>query len=273
MDYTSLKRALTDAGIDNAGLEARILLREFAGVSDTDILTGNIPNYDSTALNVALARRIQGEPMGRILGYREFWGRKFSLSPATLEPRPDTETLIEAVLESKIQPKKILDLGTGTGCILLTLLHEFPNAHGVGVDLSAEACATAALNAREQGIEDRVSFINGSWNDSIEGRFDLVVSNPPYIPSETILNLERNVREFDPRLALDGGKDGLDPYRNLLGNLKKSLGDNGAIFFEVGIGQVADIKELAANNGATLERVWSDLGGVERIVKISFGDK
>jgi len=271
--YQALKTQLKSAGIDNPELEARILLCEYAGVTDADILTGNIPDFDQAKLQEAVARRIAGEPMGRILGYREFWGRKFSLSPATLEPRPDTETLIEAVLESKIKPKKILDLGTGTGCILLTLLHEFPEASGIGIDLSFEACETARRNAREQGIDDRAWFINSDWTSAIDGTFDLIVSNPPYIPSETILNLESNVRDFDPRLALDGGNDGLDPYRNLLGNLKKLLGRHGSIYFEIGIHQVPDIARLVDSNGATLDGVYRDLGGVERVVKISFGDK
>lgn len=273
MIYQALKNQLKSAGIELPDLEARILLREFAGVSDADILTGNIPDFDQAKLNAAVGRRINGEPMGRILGYREFWGRKFYLSPATLEPRPDTETLIEAVLTSNLKPKRILDLGTGTGCILLTLLHEMPDAAGIGIDLSPEACETAQKNAEAQNLSHRVKFIQSNWTDSIDEKFDLIVSNPPYIPSETILNLESNVRDFDPVLALDGGNDGLDPYRNLLGTLKNSLVKGGYVFFEIGIGQVPDIARLVDANGATLHHVYSDLGGVERVLKISFGDK
>lgn len=272
MIYQALKTQLKSAGIELPELEARILLREFANVSDADILTGNIPDFDQTKLNEAVARRIKGEPMGRILGYREFYGRKFYLSPATLEPRPDTETLIEAVLKENIKPKRILDLGTGTGCILLTLLHEIPNSTGVGVDISAEACETARKNAEAQNISNRATFIQSDWTEFVTGTFDVIVSNPPYIPSETILNLESNVRDFDPVLALDGGNDGLDPYRNLLGNLQKLLGENGMIFFELGKGQVPDIQKIADTYGATLCSVYTDLGGVERVVKISFGD-
>ena len=169
--------------------------------------------------------------------------------------------------------KKILDLGTGTGCILLTLLHEIPESVGVGVDLSLEACETARRNAKIQGISERVSFINGSWTDSFTGQFDLIVSNPPYIPSETVKNLDRNVRDFDPRLALDGGKDGVDPYRNLLGNLKNLLAPQGRIFFEIGIHQVPDLQRLIDINDATLDRIYKDLGGIERVLKISYGDK
>lgn len=273
MIYQSIKQKLKAAGIENPELEARIFLKEYSGASDADILTGNIPQFDEGVLEIAIARRISGEPVGRIIGYREFWGRKFYLSPATLEPRPDTETLIEAVLEDGLRPKRILDLGTGTGCILLTLLHEIPESVGVGVDLSMEACETARRNAEIQGLESRVSFVNGSWTDSLEGEFDLIVSNPPYIPSETVENLDRNVRDFDPKLALDGGKDGVDPYRNLLGTLKNLLAPEGKIFFEIGIYQVPDIQRLADMNGATLERIYRDLGGIERVLKISYGDK
>ncbi len=273
MIYHILKNQLKSAGIELPELEARILLREFANVTDTDILIGNIPEFDQAKLNEAIARRIAGEPMGRVLGYREFWGRKFYLSPATLEPRPDTETLIEAVLKEDKKPKTILDLGTGTGCILLTLLHEIPGATGIGVDLSLEACETANKNAKAQGVDERVSFIQSDWLENVEGKFDLIVSNPPYITSEDVENLESNVKDFDPRLALDGGKDGLDPYRNLLGTLKNVLAEGGVIFFELGKGQVPDIEEIAAAHGATLHAVYSDLGGVERVVKISFGDK
>lgn len=273
MIYQEIKQKLQFAGIENPGLEARILLREFANVSDADILTGNIPEFDHSRLSEALARRIKGEPMGRILGYREFWGRKFYLSPATLEPRPDTETLIEAVLEGGIQPENILDLGTGTGCILLTLLHEFPKAHGVGVDLSFEACETARRNSDEQGIGSRVSFINGNWTESLNRKFDLIVSNPPYIPDADLENLDRNVLDYDPKLALSGGESGIEPYKNLLRTLKNLLAPGGLVFFEIGINQVPDMARLIDINDATLQGVYKDLGGIERVLKISYGDK
>lgn len=273
MIYQEIKRKLQSTGIENPGLEARILLREFAGVTDADILTGNIPDFDQTKLNGALTRRISGEPMGRILGYREFWGRKFNLSQATLEPRPDTETLIDAVINSGIRPKKILDLGTGTGCIILTILHEFPEAQGIGVDLSLEACETAQRNAIEQGLLQRVSFINGSWSEALNERFDLIVSNPPYIPSADIGNLDSNVRDFDPKLALDGGESGTEPYKNLLRTLKNLLAPGGLVFFEIGINQVPELSRLIDTSGATLRGVYKDLGGIERVLKISYGDK
>ena len=272
MIYQELKSRLKEAGIENPGLEARILLREFTNVSDADILTGNIPDFDQTKLSQAVERRVSGEPMGRILGYREFWGRKFTLSPATLEPRPDTETLIEAVLESGVQPKSILDLGTGTGCILLTLLHEFSEAQGLAVDLSFEACQTAHENAKAQGIENRVLILNGNWTEAFTGKFDLIVSNPPYIPEADLENLDRNVLDHDPKLALDGGESGIEPYKNLLRTLKNLLAPGGLIFFEIGINQVPELTRLIDTSGATLHGVCRDLGGIERVLKISYGD-
>ncbi len=273
MIYQKLKSQLKTAGIENPGLEARIFLREFGHVSDADILTGNISDFDATEMNKAIERRIAGEPVGRILGYREFWGRKFYLSPATLEPRPDTETLIEAVLAHKKIPQRILDLGTGTGCILLSLLHEYPDATGVGADLSDEALATAQRNAAIQGLADRVTFVKSNWADSVDGKFDLIVSNPPYIPTGIVATLDSNVRDFDPTLALDGGEDGLDPYRNLLGTLKKLLVKGGSVFFEIGIHQLPGIQRLVDAVDATLDESYDDLGGIPRVVKISYGDK
>lgn len=249
---------LESAGIETAVYEAKIILE--------DVAPENIPDV--------VARRMRGEPLWRILGYRDFWKHRFYLSPETLEPRPDTETLIEAALEifKNNPPKKILDLGTGTGCILLSLLHEFPDAIGVGVDIQAGACHTAKQNAETIGLSNRAEFIVSNWTESLDGKFDLIVSNPPYIPRDEIRNLQKEVRNHDPILALDGGYDGLDPYKILLSNLKNHLEPEGVVLFEVGQGQVSDISRIAVTYGATLSRVYTDLGGVDRVVKISYGD-
>lgn len=273
MIYRNLKQKLAAAGIENPSLEARILLREFAGIDDAAILSGDIPAFDDTALNAAVERRLSGEPVSRILGYREFWGRRFALSKETLDPRADTETLIEAVLKDARSGARILDLGTGSGCILLTLLHEIENSQGVGVDISFGACQTARSNAETQGIKDRAKFICGSWTGSLQGQFDIIVSNPPYIPSEVIPGLDANVRNFDPLRALDGGKDGLNPYRNLLSKLKNLLVRGGAVYFEIGHDQLPEMQRLIETADATLQGVYQDLGGHARVLKISYGDK
>lgn len=268
------KTKFREAGLATPDLDARFLLQDLFELSDTDYISSDI-ELTSIQLMVgqsAVQRRSNGEPVSRILGYKEFWGRKFYLSPDTLDPRPDTETLIESVLKHKWDTPRILDLGTGTGCILLTLLHEIRGSTGVGIDLSPEACETALKNAQNQNLESRVTIQHGNWTESVEGKFDLIVSNPPYIPSGIIPTLSHEVQNHDPILALDGGNDGLAPYKILLSTLKKFLEPHGLVFFEVGIGQVPDIERLAMNIGATLDEVYSDLGGVQRVVKISYGD-
>lgn len=275
---TLLKEATArfrSAGLETPDLDARFLLQDLLEITNSQRLSGDIelsPEQISLS-HAAIDRRLNGEPVSRILGYREFWGRRFFLAPATLDPRPDTETLIEAVLEEKWDAPRVLDLGTGTGCILLTLLHEIRGSTGVGVDLSPDACEAALRNAKEQNLDARVMIQNASWTDSLTGKFDLIVSNPPYIPSHVIPTLSDEVQNHDPILALDGGDEGLDPYKILLSDLKKFLEPGGFIFFEIGQGRLPDIERLVMNADATLIQVWNDLGGVPRVVKISYGDK
>lgn len=264
-----------EAGFDTPDLDARFLLQDLLTISNSKRLSGPIQLTDDqkNKAETAIARRLAGEPVSRILGYREFWGRKFFLSPSTLDPRPDTETLIEAVLESPWKEPRILDLGTGTGCILLTLLHEIRGSTGVGIDLSSEACLTAQKNADAHGLSSRATIQNADWVESLDDTYDLIVSNPPYIPSDIIPTLSSEVQNHDPILALDGGEDGLNPYKFLLSALKKFLVPGGFIFFEIGQGQLPDIERLVKNSDATLIQSWTDLGGVPRVVKISYGDK
>ena len=270
MNKQDIIARLQAAHIDTAAYDAKIILEDVA------------PEH----IAQVVARRVGGEPLWRILGYRDFWKHRFYLAPETLEPRPDTETLIETVLSSfppltptlsregrgGETPKRILDMGTGTGCILLSLLHEYPDATGVGVDIQDGALATARGNAERLNLTNRATFTVSNWCDSVDGVFDVIVSNPPYIPTRDIANLESNVKNFDPILALDGGNDGLDPYKKLLPACKKRLVRGGRLFFEIGMGQVDDITRLVAENSATLIRVVRDLNGVERVVEIGYGD-
>lgn len=256
MNKQDIIARLAAANIDTAAYDAKIILEDVA----PEHIVG------------VVARRVAGEPLWRILGYRDFWKHRFYLSPETLEPRPDTETLIETILQSVPSAKRILDVGTGTGCILLSLLDEYSDATGVGVDIQEGAVNTARGNAERLSLANRATFIKSNWCDSVEGQFDVIVSNPPYIPSRDIANLESNVRNFDPILALDGGRDGLDPYKILLSVCKKHLVRGGRLFFEIGIGQVDDITRLVEGNSATLIRVVRDLNGVERVLEIGYGD-
>lgn len=238
------QQTLVACGIDDAGRDARLLVAAAVGGTTADIIAHPERTLSTDAqarLAAMLARRCAHEPVSRILGEREFYGRRFALSPATLDPRPDTETLIEVALsiatreDWRAREIRILDIGTGTGCLLLTLLAELPNATGLGTDISGEALATAASNAAALGLGERASFELHDVLDGLEGRFDLIVSNPPYIPSDDIEGLDPEVRNFDPRAALDGGADGLDIYRKIAADLSRVR--PGWILLEVGADQ------------------------------------
>lgn len=262
-----LAQRLLQAGSASPGLDARLLVEGSLGIdkADPDMI---LPAEAFARLAGFSERRLAGEPVWRILGEREFWGLPFRLSPATLEPRPDSETIVEAALAQlagrRDEALEILDLGTGTGCLLIALLSELPQARGLGIDLSEEACRTAAANAALNRVEDRVLFQQGSWTEGLTGRFDLIVSNPPYIPSAEIATLSVEVREHDPLLALDGGADGLGPYRLFAQALPPLLAPGGVIVFEIGAGQAPDVVALMRQGGFAFRGSRNDLGGHER---------
>lgn len=264
---------LRDAGLDTPDLDARYLLEHALGLTRTDFIVNAERPVSETDAARALAlidRRVAREPVGRILGHREFWTIDLALNPDTLEPRPDTETVVEAVLKAipdRNASLHLLDLGTGTGCILLALLAELPNARGLGVDLSPLAVEAAAGNAARNGLAGRARFQTGDWGNGLRDRFDIVVSNPPYIPSAEIATLEPEVREHDPRRALDGGPDGLAPYRVIAAQLPQLLVPGGLVAVEVGQGQAADVARLLAAQGIGAIESLRDLGGIERCVR------
>jgi release factor glutamine methyltransferase len=232
------------------------------------------PAHVAPALRQLTARRLQREPMAYILGEREFWGLPFKVSPAVLVPRPDSETLIEAALAlmpERDRAWRILDLGLGSGCLLLTLLHEFPAARGVGMELSAEALAVAQSNAEALGVAARAHLVLGDWRQTaslerLGGPFDLLVSNPPYVEAAAIERLMPEVARFEPRLALDGGPDGLAAYHAIATAAPQLLSPGGRILVEVGEGQASEISRIFGSVGLSLEPSWKDLGGVERVV-------
>lgn len=268
---TKATAALSDAAVDNARLEARLLLAHSLALSPAQVFgraDQDLQDDQVAAFGKILTQRCAGAPLAHITGRREFWSLEFKVSPATLIPRPDTETLIELaveIYELNVPPKTILDLGTGSGCILLALLSCFPGAAGTGVDDSAEACEVARENARALGYEERCRIINAPWSDGISGEYDLIVSNPPYIPSNDINGLQTDVREHEPMGALDGGPDGLDAYREILPLAKKSLSHEGILIVEFGIGQAREVAQLAVSAGLQPGTVRSDLGGIERV--------
>jgi release factor glutamine methyltransferase len=226
------------------------------------------------AVQSLTARRVKREPMAYMLGEREFWGLPFKVTPAVLVPRPDSETLIEAVLAlmpDRQRPWRILDLGVGSGCLLLTLLREYPQATGIGLDASPEALAIAAENAAALVVADRASLTSGDWRlpgglAAAGGPFDLVVSNPPYIASGAIDRLMPEVARFEPRLALDGGADGLDAYRAIAAAAPRSITQGGYLVVEVGEGQAPEIARIFEQAGLRPAGRWRDLGGIDRVV-------
>ena len=221
------------------------------------------------------AQRLNGTPLSRIYNHAEFWGLKFQLSENTLDPRPETELIIDLSKKhfARKSPEMILDLGTGSGCILIALLHEFKSSTGCGVDLSEDALAIARINAEQNHVAARANFCCSDWTDSVAAKFDLVVSNPPYIGSNVIPQLSAEVREYDPILALDGGKDGLEAYRKIFSSLKNILTPSGIAFFEIGYDQGESVPRLAEEYGLSVHHVHPDLAGLARVVEISRGDK
>jgi len=259
-----IARRLDAAGIADPRREARILLAAALGTDAAGLLATT--DVDEAKFAPLLARRETREPMAYILGRREFWGLTLAVSPATLIPRPDSETLIEAAIASfpaRNAVSRILDLGTGTGCLLLAALTEFPDSVGVGVDLSPDAATLAAGNASALGLGGRAAFLAGDWATAIRGQFDLILSNPPYIRAADLDGLMPEVQGFEPARALDGGADGLTAYRAILPSLSGLLDAQGVAVLELGGGQGHNLADLAATHGFHV-RIERDLAGHDR---------
>lgn len=273
--FCSTRTRLTAAGIADAELDARLLLEHFAGANRTDFALrpdAAISDEAIAVLDAAIARRLAGEPVHRIIGEREFYGLPLRLSRETLEPRPDTETLVDAVLPfvkqrfAETGACRIVDLGTGTGAIALALLSQAPEATAVGVDISDDALATAASNAEINGLSERFTAQKSDWFSEVSGRFDLIVSNPPYIRSEVIPTLSREVREHDPVRALDGGPDGLGPYRIIAESGEAFLASGGMIGVEIGYDQLAEVSAIFVENQFSVTSSFKDFGGNYRVI-------
>ncbi|MEM7680088.1 MAG: peptide chain release factor N(5)-glutamine methyltransferase, partial [Pseudomonadota bacterium] len=227
---------------DLPDLDARWIIEARTGFDFSDLIARGDEKISNEILALVqndLDQRLSGKPLSKIYREKEFFGRTFKVSEDTLDPRPDTEVLIEKVLKrfKSNPPKTILDLGAGTGCILITLLKELPNTTGVGVDVSIAALEIAKQNAKIHDVDERLKFLQSDWFENVEGSFDLIVSNPPYIDANVIPNLEKEVRNHDPILALDGGKDGLDAYRQIFSQTFLHLNPGGKLFVEIGYDQ------------------------------------
>ncbi len=264
--------ALREAGVEEADLDARVLALEAFGVDLARLVAGArepAPSDALAALDAMVARRAAGAPVARILGRREFWGLPFRLGPAALVPRPETETVVEAALAAVGPARRalsILDLGVGSGCLLLAVLSERSEAVGLGVDRSEAAVATARANAAALALESRARFVVGDWASALDDTFDLVTSNPPYVRRGDMPGLDREVRDHDPAAALDGGADGLDAYRAIVADLPRLLAPDGVAALELGVGQADDVAALGRGVGLVVERVAPDLAGVARAI-------
>ncbi|HZR76251.1 peptide chain release factor N(5)-glutamine methyltransferase [Bradyrhizobium sp.] len=271
----TLTSALNSGGVASAELDARLLVGEALELDFTGLIAAagrRLNAEEAQRLEEFTQRRLEGEPVAHILGVKEFWGLPLRLSSATLVPRPDTETVVELALdiwrgEQGGEPRRIVDIGTGSGAILLALLSEWREATGIGTDISSMALQTARLNAGRLGFAPRAAFVACNYMAALSGAFDLIVSNPPYIRSADIAELDREVRAYDPLAALDGGADGFTAYRAIIPEAARLLAPGGALIVEAGYGQSGPILEMMAASGLTSERPpKADLAGIPRAV-------
>ncbi len=264
--------ALTQAGIDAPRRRARALLAAALDLSAAAIVAH--PEHALTAAQQAriaamLERMLAHEPLSRIVGKREFWGLEFRLSADTLDPRPDSETIVEAILArlpERDRAYRFLDLGTGSGCLLLALLSEYAAGAGIGVDIAPGAVRTARDNAARLGLAPRARFVVGDWAAALSGRFDAVIANPPYIARAAIADLPPEVRDHDPLRALDGGPDGLAAYRAIAADLPRLLPPGGLFATEIGLGQAAAVAAIVARQGLRVAALVPDLAGIDRVI-------
>lgn len=265
---------LKAAGIEDPARDVRLLVAWAEGVDPgrVNMAVDDTPTPAVAAtFDLGVRQRMARQPMTHILGRRSFYGREFDVTPDVLDPRPETETLIETALQGPV-PNRILDLGVGSGCILSTLLAEWTNAVGVGVDVSAEALAVAERNALTLGVFDRLTLIRSQWWEKVEGAFDLIVSNPPYIATRDIAQLQPEVRDWEPMMALDGGDDGLNAYRAIASNASKHLTQDGQLLLEIGAGQDMDVSSILEDAGFGNLRHYDDLSGITRCIAATHSD-
>jgi release factor glutamine methyltransferase len=269
----ALVEKFRQAGIDSAEADARLIMAHALGIDRAELIAngGRTLTADETsAIDALVARRLRREPVARIFGAKEFWCLNLQISPAVLVPRPETETVVEAalatIMRDALQPEylRLLDIGTGSGALLLALLSELPNAVGIGTDISAAALAVARANAGRSGLAGRCTFVACDIAAGLQGPFDLIVSNPPYVARGDIASLAPEVREYDPAQALDGGADGLDGYRAIAVQARRLLAPGGQLIVELGVGQEPAVRALFTIAGLAVVAVRDDLAGIPR---------
>jgi release factor glutamine methyltransferase len=267
----ALAEMFRQAGIDSADADARLLIAHALGLDRAALMTNGarpLSAVEAKAIDVLAARRLKREPVSRIFGHKEFWTLSLVVTPDVLVPRPETETVVEAALDMLLPKKqeklRILDIGTGSGALLLALLSEMPNATGIGTDISAAALEIARTNAERNALTARCTFVARNIADGLQGTFDLIVSNPPYIAHGEIAALAPEVRDYDPSVALDGGTDGLDGYRAIATQVCPLLAQGGRLIVELGAGQEPAVRALFTKAGLNVAAVKEDLAGIPR---------
>lgn len=275
----TIARRFREAGLDTPDLDARLLVGHVLGLDHAGLTRESERPLGPRALagiDALAARRVAGEPVARILCVKEFWGLPFAVTSAVLVPRPETETVVETALtrldaaDARERPLRIADLGTGSGAILVALLDELPQAFGVGTDCSVAAIGTARENAQRLGVASQAAFVACDFGMALGGGFDLVVTNPPYIATAEIATLPCEVRDFDPRAALDGGADGLAAYRAIVADAGRLLAPGAILVMEVGAGQAVVVSALAGAAGFTAIAATPDLAGIPRVVSARY---
>jgi release factor glutamine methyltransferase len=267
------------AGIDDADVDARVLAGHALHLDRARLVSQSdrvLEAREVNAISGLAARRLKREPVSRILGRKEFWSLALAITPDVLVPRPETETVVEGALDFvvrnglRMEKLRILDIGTGSGALLVALLNELPNATGIGTDISRAALEAAQINVAQFGFESRSSLIACDMAAGVQGQFDLVVSNPPYIARGEIASLAPEVRDYDPMMALDGGDDGLTAYRSISADAKRILAQGGRLFVEMGAGQEPAVRELFTNAGLVVGIARNDLAGTPRVLGAGF---
>lgn len=263
------------AGVEDAEIDARALLGHALHLDRAQLISHLdriLESREIDAVSALAARRLRREPVARILARKEFWNQMLQVTPAVLVPRPETETIVEAALDFVVrgglrkEKLRILDIGTGSGALLLALLSELPNAVGTATDISTAALEVARGNADRHGLSARCTFVHCNIAEAVAGPFDLIVSNPPYIPHDEIASLEPEVRDYDPLVALDGGDDGLAAYRAIAADAHRLLAPGGRLYVELGVGQEPAVRALFTNAGLTIGIARNDLAGIPRVL-------
>jgi len=274
-----LAQAFRTAGIEDADVDARLLVGHALHLDRARLIAQSdriLEAREINVINALAARRLKREPVSRILGQKEFWSIALAITPDVLAPRPETETVVEGALDFvvrgglRMEKLRILDIGTGSGALLLALLRELPNATGIGTDISTGALKVARENAARCGLEGRCTFLVCDIASVVEGPFDLLVSNPPYIAHDEITSLAPEVKNYDPTVALDGGDDGLAAYRAIAADAKRLLAPGARMFVELGAGQEAAVRDLFTNVGLTAGTARADLAGIPRVLGAGF---